>query len=73
MLQTVEHAGYQRTVISRNPPLIDEDGYELDSDDDEERIAEVQAAAAEDDPYSGIRIDGTTRLYWSRVATLAAG
>ncbi|TLS24072.1 hypothetical protein PpBr36_08104 [Pyricularia pennisetigena] len=55
--ETVEHAGYQRTIISRNPPLVDEEGYELDSDDDEERIAEVQAAVAEDDPYSGIRID----------------
>ncbi|TLD29343.1 hypothetical protein PspLS_03213 [Pyricularia sp. CBS 133598] len=55
--ETVEHAGYQRAVISRNPPLVDEEGYELDSDDDEERIAEVQAAVAEDDPYSGIRID----------------
>lgn len=55
--EIVEHAGYQRAVISRNPPIIDEEGYELDSDDDQGRIAEAQAAVAEDDPYSGIRID----------------
>jgi hypothetical protein len=30
----------------------------VDSDDDEERIQEAVDAAAEADPYSGIRIEG---------------
>lgn len=53
----VEHTGYRRAIISRNPPLIDEDGYDIDSDDDEERIQEAIAAAAEADPYSSIHLE----------------
>lgn len=56
--QRIEHAGYQRDVISRNPPLIDEDGYEVDSDDDDERAQAAIAAATELDPYSGVKIEG---------------
>lgn len=57
--QRIEHAGYQRDIISRNPPLIDEDGYEVDSDDDDERAQAAIAAATELDPYSGVKIEGT--------------
>ncbi|KAF3761327.1 hypothetical protein M406DRAFT_64604 [Cryphonectria parasitica EP155] len=53
----VEHTGYHRAIISRNPPLVDEDGYDIDSDDDEERIQDAVAAAAEADPYSSIRLE----------------
>ncbi|KAH7342195.1 RXT2-like protein [Rhexocercosporidium sp. MPI-PUGE-AT-0058] len=53
----IEHAGYQRDVISRNPPLVDEDGYEVDSDDDDERARDAIAAAAEQDPYSDVKIE----------------
>ncbi|KAH6724782.1 RXT2-like protein [Leptodontidium sp. MPI-SDFR-AT-0119] len=53
----IEHAGYQRDIISRNPPLVDEDGYEVDSDDDDERARDAIAAAAEQDPYSDVKIE----------------
>ena len=55
--QVVEHAGYQRAIISRNPLLVDEDGYDLDSEDDDEHIQEVEAAAAEENPYSSIHLE----------------
>ncbi|POS80936.1 hypothetical protein DHEL01_v200654 [Diaporthe helianthi] len=53
----VEHAGYKRAVISRNPPLFDEDGYSIDSDDDDQQIQDAVAAAAEADPYSSIHLE----------------
>ncbi|KAH7380854.1 RXT2-like protein [Cadophora sp. MPI-SDFR-AT-0126] len=53
----IEHAGYQRDIISRNPPLLDEDGFEVDSDDDDERAAAAIAAAAELDPYADVKIE----------------
>jgi hypothetical protein len=56
--QIAEHAGYQRAIINRNPPLIDEDGYDIDSDDDEEQVQEAIAAAMEENPYSSIRLEG---------------
>lgn len=56
-IQEVEHAGYRRSIISRNPPLVDEDGYDIDSDDDEERVQDAIAAAAENDPYAMIRLE----------------
>ncbi|KAJ4393289.1 hypothetical protein N0V93_002497 [Gnomoniopsis smithogilvyi] len=55
--EEVEHAGYRRSIISRNPPLVDEDGYDIDSDDDEERVQDAIAVAAESDPYSTIRLE----------------
>lgn len=53
----VEHAGFYRDIISRNPPLIDEDGYEVDSEDDDERAQAASAAAAEFDPYADVKIE----------------
>lgn len=55
--QKIEHAGFHREVISRNPPLIDEDGYEVDSDDDEEKVQAAMAAAAEIDPYFEVKLE----------------
>ncbi|KAI9840692.1 MAG: hypothetical protein M1837_001368 [Sclerophora amabilis] len=52
----IDHAGYRRYVISRNPSRFDEDGDELDEDDVDEQ---ADAAAAEEDPYSSIRIENT--------------
>jgi hypothetical protein len=37
--------------------LVDEDGYEFDSDDDEARIEEAMLSAAELDPYANIRLE----------------
>ena len=56
-MQVAEHAGYQRSIISRNPPLLDEEGYEIDSDDDDERVQEAVASAMEENPYSTIHLE----------------
>ncbi|RFU35412.1 hypothetical protein B7463_g1000, partial [Scytalidium lignicola] len=53
----IEHAGFYRDIISRKPPLIDEDGYEVDSEDDDERAETAMVAAAEFDPYADVRIE----------------
>jgi len=55
--EIAEHAGYQRAIIHRNPPLIDQDGYDIESDDDEEQVQEAVASAMEDNPYSSIRLE----------------
>ncbi|KAK3937860.1 hypothetical protein QBC46DRAFT_391553 [Diplogelasinospora grovesii] len=55
--EVAEHAGYQRAIINRNPPLIDDEGYEIDSEDDEERVQEAVATAAEENPYSSVRLE----------------
>ncbi|KAK2002321.1 hypothetical protein LX36DRAFT_652377 [Colletotrichum falcatum] len=55
--EVIDYAGQQRTIISRNPPIVDDEGYEIDSDDDEERIQEAVTAATELDPYANIRIE----------------
>ncbi|RDL42015.1 Uncharacterized protein BP5553_01994 [Venustampulla echinocandica] len=56
----IEHAGYHREIISRNPPLIDDDGYEVDTEDDDDvdsAQARIAAAAAEFDPYAEVKIE----------------
>ncbi|RQM06136.1 hypothetical protein DH86_00003367 [Scytalidium sp. 3C] len=56
-MRRIEHAGFYREIISRKPPLIDEDGYEVDSEDDDERAESAMIAAAEFDPYADVRIE----------------
>lgn len=36
---------------------MDEEGYDIDSDDNDERVQEAMAAAMEDNPYSSIRLE----------------
>ncbi|XXG95940.1 hypothetical protein Hte_002216 [Hypoxylon texense] len=55
--EVVDHAGYQRTIISRNPVLVDDEGYEIDSDDDEEYAQDVAESAAEFNPYAKVRLE----------------
>ncbi|KAK3316232.1 RXT2-like protein [Apodospora peruviana] len=55
--EVAELAGIPRTIIHRNPPLIDDEGYELESDDNEERVQEASASAKEDDPYASIHLE----------------
>uniref|UniRef100_A0A8H7NFH5 Transcriptional regulatory protein RXT2 N-terminal domain-containing protein n=1 Tax=Bionectria ochroleuca TaxID=29856 RepID=A0A8H7NFH5_BIOOC len=55
--ESVEYAGVRRSIIHRNLPLVDEEGYEIDSDDDEARIEEALAAAMELNPYANINLD----------------
>jgi hypothetical protein len=57
--QVAEHAGYHRAIISANPRLIDEEGYDIDSDNDEEEVQEAIASAMEDNPYSSVRLERT--------------
>lgn len=54
----MNHGGYQRAILGRNPPLIDDEGYEVDSDDDEEQILEALKNAAEFNPHANIRLEG---------------
>ncbi|KAK5626236.1 hypothetical protein RRF57_001951 [Xylaria bambusicola] len=61
--EIVNHAGYQRAIISRNPPLIDDEGYEIDSDDDEEQILDAMNNAAEFNPYTNIRLESKSRKF----------
>lgn len=55
--EIVNHAGYQRAIISRNPILIDDEGYEIDSDDDQDYIQDVADTAAEFNPYANVRLE----------------
>ncbi|KAK7535761.1 RXT2-like protein [Phyllosticta citribraziliensis] len=51
----IEHAGYERHIISRNPPLIDEDGDEIEPDlDDDDSI---DGSLADENPYGDIRLE----------------
>jgi hypothetical protein len=55
--QTITHASFERDIISRRPTLYDDDGFEIDSEDDDEGAQAALAAAAEFYPYSEIRIE----------------
>ncbi|RDA93878.1 hypothetical protein CP533_4517 [Ophiocordyceps camponoti-saundersi (nom. inval.)] len=55
--ETVEFAGTLRTIIHRNPPMLDENGYEIDSDDDDERVEEAALASAQINPYANVRLE----------------
>ncbi|KAI1768530.1 RXT2-like protein [Hypoxylon sp. FL1150] len=55
--EVVNHAGYNRAIISRNPVLVDDDGYEIDSDDDAEYVQGVTESAAEFNPYANVRLE----------------
>ena len=52
--QTIEHAGYRRNILRRNPKRYDEDGEELEEEDEDE---EADARAAEENPYADIKIE----------------
>ncbi|RFU77180.1 hypothetical protein TARUN_5052 [Trichoderma arundinaceum] len=55
--ESVDYAGVRRSIIHRNPPLVDDDGYEFDSDDDDTRVEEALLSAAELNPYANIRLE----------------
>ncbi|KAF2145472.1 uncharacterized protein K452DRAFT_283823 [Aplosporella prunicola CBS 121167] len=50
----VEHAGYQRRIVARNPPRIDEDGDEIEGYDSDESL---EGSVAEDNPYGEIHLE----------------
>lgn len=70
LTQSVDYAGVRRSIIYRNSPLVDDDGYEFDSDDDDARVEEAMLSAAELDPYANIRLERTFRekIRWDRAA-----
>ena len=53
--QTINHAGYTRSIIARNPVRYNEYGDELE---DEDSDPEADNDAQEENPYSGVRIEG---------------
>ncbi|KAH7040802.1 RXT2-like protein [Microdochium trichocladiopsis] len=55
--EIINHAGYRRAIISRNMPLYDDDGYEIDSEEDDDRIQDLLDEAAEFDPYATVRLE----------------
>jgi hypothetical protein len=57
MMQYVEYGSVRYPIIYRNPPLIDDEGYEIDSDDDDERVGEAVAFATEVNPYSNVHLE----------------
>lgn len=68
MIQPVDYAGVRRSIIYRNPPLLDDEGYEVDSEDDDERIEDAMIAAAELNPYANIRLESTSGAQSTRPA-----
>ncbi|KAL4785093.1 RXT2-like protein [Aspergillus varians] len=52
--QKIEHAGYTRYIIHRNPVRYDSEGDELDDDDED---SEADAAVAEENPFSDIALE----------------
>lgn len=55
LIQSIEHAGFHRNILQRNPKRYDEDGDELEDDDVDE---EADARAADENPYAEIRLEG---------------
>ncbi|CAK7265879.1 hypothetical protein SEPCBS57363_001812 [Sporothrix epigloea] len=56
--ETIEHEGYRRDILSYNPPLIDDEGYEVDSDEEDDAVLqEAEATAAEQNLYAGIQLE----------------
>ena len=52
---TYGREGHERYVISRNPVRYDQEGFELQSGDDDD---EADALAAEEDPYHEVKLEG---------------
>lgn len=67
--QAVDYAGVRRNILYRNPPLVDDEGYEITSDDDDDRVGVAELAAAELNPYSNIRLEreSATGVFESQV------
>lgn len=54
----MDYAGVRRAILYRNPPLVDDEGYELDSEDGDVRLEDAEMAAAELNPYANLRLEG---------------
>ena len=59
-VQRIDHAGFDRYILHKNPRRYDNEGYELDAEDED---PEADEDAAERDPYGEIMIQGDLVLY----------
>lgn len=59
-LQRIEHAGYRRYILQRNPPKFDFDGDIIEPGDEEEEDDDL--STVEENPYADIRLEGTQIL-----------
>ncbi|KAI9795780.1 MAG: hypothetical protein M1835_005224 [Candelina submexicana] len=48
----IEHAGYSRSILSRNPPHLDVNGYEIDEEDEDNEYED-----ADETPYSDVKLE----------------
>jgi hypothetical protein len=60
--QKIEHAGYTRFILERNPRRYNEYGEELD---DSESDQEADEDAADENAYTGIRLEGAFMHKWA--------
>ena len=56
-VQRIEHAGYHRYILQRNPPRYDPDGDIVEPSDDYED--EDDLSTVEENPYADIRLEST--------------
>lgn len=57
--EELDYAGVRRSIIYRNPPLVDDDGYEVFSEEEHDRVHNAARAAAELNPYANIHLEHT--------------
>lgn len=55
LLQRIEHAGYKRYILQRNPPRYDPDGDIVEPDDEYEDEDDLEVV--EENPYADIRLE----------------
>ncbi|CAI4217515.1 unnamed protein product [Parascedosporium putredinis] len=56
--EEVDYAGTRRNIISRNPPFVDDDGFEVYSEDEmDERFQDALANAIDTNPYANVHIE----------------
>ncbi|KAH7085724.1 RXT2-like protein [Paraphoma chrysanthemicola] len=51
----INHAGYKRSILQRNPPRFDPDGDIVENDDEYEDENDLEAV--EENPYAGIQLE----------------
>ena len=55
MLQRIDHAGYKRYILQRNPARFDPDGDIVEPDDEYEDEDDLEAV--EENPYANIQLE----------------
>jgi hypothetical protein len=58
--QKIDHAGYTRYILQRNPIRTNEEGDVLE---DDESDADADADVEDENPYAGIRLEGIGRRH----------